>query len=240
MPEPVQAGLWGALAASALVVGALIALLRPLPRSLVALVMAFGAGALVSALAFDLSEEAFRVGGTLIFALGLAAGSLVYYAGARLIDSRRKARPSGDGPAGGPAILLGALLDGVPESLVLGATLVGGAGVSPSFLGAVLISNLPEGIAGTRDLADAGLPRRWILTLWAAVAIVSGLAAGIGNAVSSGMDPVVLAAAQSFAAGAILTMLADTMFPEAFEAGGDRVGLATALGFATAFLLARA
>jgi ZIP family zinc transporter len=222
------------------VVGALIALLGPLPRRFVALIMAFGAGALVSALAFDLSEEAFRVGGTLVFALGLAAGSLVYYAGARLIGSRRKARPASDDSAGGPAILLGALLDGVPESLVLGATLVGGAGVSPSFLGAVLISNLPEGIAGTRDLADAGLPRRWILTLWAAVAIVSGLAAGIGNAVSSGMDPVVLAAAQSFAAGAILTMLADTMFPEAFEAGGDRVGLATALGFATAFLLARA
>lgn len=240
MPEPVQASLWGALAGSALVLGALIALLRPLSRRFVALVMAFGAGALLSALAFDLAEEAFRVGGTLVFAIGLAAGSLVYYAGARLIGSRKKARPASDGPAGGPAILLGALLDGVPESLVLGATMVGGAGVSPSFLGAVLISNLPEGIAGTRDLADEGVSRRRILALWAGVAAASGLAAGLGNAVSSSMNTVVLAAAQSFAAGAILTMLADTMFPEAFEAGGDSVGLATALGFAGAFLLARA
>ena len=240
MPEPLQAGLWGALAASALVLGAAATIARPLPRRMVALIMAFGAGALVSALAFDLAEEAFRVGGTFVFALGLAIGALVYYAGARLIDSRRRAARGPDAQAGGPAIVLGALLDGVPESLVLGATLVGGAGVSPSFFAAVLISNLPEGLAGTRDLADEGVSRRWILGLWIGVAVASGLAAGLGNAASSSMDSVVLAGAQSFAAGAILTMLADTMFPEAFESGGDLVGLATALGFATAFLLARA
>ncbi len=240
MPEPVAAGLWGALAGSALVLGAAVTLTRPLSRRMVALTMAFGAGALVCALAFDLAEEAFRVGGTLVFAVGLAAGSLAYYAGARLIESRRRIGQTNDGQAGGPAIVLGALLDGVPESLVLGATLVGGAGANPSFFAAVLISNFPEGLAGTRDLAVEGLSRRWILGLWVGVAAVSGLAAALGNAMSSGMDSVVLAGAQSFAAGAILTMLADTMFPEAFESGGDRVGLATALGFATAFLLARA
>lgn len=240
MPEPVEAGLWGALAGSALVLGAAVTLTRPLPRRMVALIMAFGAGALVCALAFDLAEEAFDVGGTLVFAVGLAAGALAYYAGARLIESRRRIGQTNDGQAGGPAIVLGALLDGVPESLVLGATLVGGAGANPSFFAAVLISNFPEGLAGTRDLADEGLSRRWIVGLWVGVAAVSGLAAALGNAMSSGMDPVVLAGAQSFAAGAILTMLADTMFPEAFESGGDRVGLATALGFATAFLLARA
>ena len=241
MPEPVEAGLWGAVAGSALVLGSVAALTLNVPRRIVALIMAFGAGALVSALAFDLSEEAFRIGGTVVFALGLATGALAYYAGARLIRWRSRIRDAQPGEAtGGPAIVLGALLDGVPESLVLGATMAGGAGVSPSFLAAVAVSNLPEGLAGTRDLAEGGLSRRWILGLWIGVAVASGLAAAVGNAVSSGMESVLLAGFQSFAAGAILTMLADTMFPEAFEAGGDRVGLATALGFATAFLLARA
>lgn len=240
MPEPIVAGLWGALAGSALVLGAIAALTLRIPRRVVALVMAFGAGALVSALSFDLADEAFRVGGTLVFALGMAAGALAYFGGDRLIDRRRgKDAVHGTGAAGGPAIVLGALLDGVPESLVLGATLIGSGAVSPSFLVAVLVSNLPEGLAGSRDLVDEGHSRRWTIGLWVGVAIASGLAAAIGNAVLSGMGSVPLAVAQSFAAGAIITMLADTMFPEAFEAGGDRVGLATALGFATAFLLSR-
>lgn len=241
MPEPLQAGLWGALAGSALVLGSVAALTLNVPRRVVALILAFGGGALVSALAFDLSEEAFRIGGTIVFALGLATGALAYYAGARLLRWRSRVRDAHPGQAAaGPAIVLGALLDGVPESFVLGATMAGGAGVSPSFLAAVAVSNLPEGLAGTRDLAEGGLSRRWILGLWIGVAVASGLAAAVGNAVSSGMESVLLAGSQSFAAGAILTMLADTMFPEAFEAGGDRVGLATTLGFATAFLLARA
>jgi ZIP family zinc transporter len=237
MPDPIQAGLWGLLAASALVIGAVAALTLRVPRRNVALVMAFGAGALVSALAFDLADEAFRVGGTLIFGVGLAAGAVVYYAGDKLID--RIGHKHADGQTNGPAIVLGVLLDGIPESLVLGATLIGGAGVSPSFLAAVAVSNVPEGLAGTRDLTDEGHGRRWIMGLWVAVAIASGLAAAIGNAVLTDVGSKALALVQSFAAGAILTMLANTMFPEAFETGGDRVGLATALGFAAAFLLSR-
>ena len=238
MPEPVQAGLWGLVAASALLIGAVAALTLHVPRRIVALVMAFGAGALVSALAFDLAEEAFRVGGTLVFGLGLAAGAVVYYAGDKLID-RMGGRHATTGQTNGPAIVLGVLLDGIPESLVLGATLIGGAGVSPSFLAAVAVSNVPEGLAGTRDLTDEGHGRRWIIGLWVAVAIASGLAAAVGNALLADIGSKALALVQSFAAGAILTMLANTMFPEAFETGGDRVGLATALGFAAAFLLSR-
>ncbi|MEO6579133.1 MAG: ZIP family zinc transporter [Candidatus Limnocylindria bacterium] len=241
MPEPIVAGLWGMLAGSALVLGAAAALILHIPRRVVALVMAFGAGALVSALAFDLADEAFRVGGTLVFAIGLAAGALTYFGGDWLIDQRTGTSSTHDNPqGGGPAIVLGALLDGVPESLVLGATLIGSGAVSPSFLAAILISNLPEGLAGSRDLAEDGHSPRWIIGLWVGVAVASGVAAALGNALLSGMDQLALAVAQSFAAGAIITMLADTMFPEAFESGGDRVGLATALGFATAFLLSRA
>ncbi|MGH2444534.1 MAG: ZIP family metal transporter [Candidatus Limnocylindria bacterium] len=240
MPEPIQAGLWGALAGSSLVLGAVAALTLRIPRRIVALVMAFGAGALVSALAFDLADEAFRVGGTLVFGLGLAAGAMAYFAGDRLIDRMSGTGTSHEGQTGGAAIVLGALLDGLPESLVLGATLIGSAGISPSFLAAVLVSNLPEGLAGSRDLADEGHSVRWILGLWVGIAAASGLAAAIGNAALGAMGTTPLAVAQSFAAGAIITMLADTMFPEAYETGGDRVGLATALGFATAFLLSRA
>lgn len=238
MPEPIQAGLWGLLAASALVLGAVAALALRVPRRTVALVMAFGAGALVSALAFDLAEEAFRVGGTLVFGVGLAAGAVVYYTGDRVI-ARMGGRHAATGQTNGRAIVLGVLLDGIPESLVLGATLIGGAGVSPSFLAAVAVSNFPEGLAGTRDLTDEGHGRRWVIGLWIAVAIVSGLAAAVGNALLADIGSKALALVQSFAAGAILTMLANTMFPEAFETGGDRVGLATALGFAAAFLLSR-
>jgi ZIP family zinc transporter len=238
MPEPIQAGLWGLLAASALLMGAVAALTLRVPRRTVALVMAFGAGALVSALAFDLADEAFRVGGTFVFGVGLAAGAVVYYAGDKLIG-RMGGRHAATGQTNGPAIVLGVLLDGIPESLVLGATLIGGAGVSPSFLAAVVVSNFPEGMAGTRDLTDEGHGRRWVIGLWFAVAIASGLAAAVGNAVLTDIGSGALALVQSFAAGAILTMLANTMFPEAFETGGDRVGLATALGFAAAFLLSR-
>jgi ZIP family zinc transporter len=240
MPEPIQAGLWGAFAASALVLGAIAALTLRIPRGVVALILGFGAGALVSALTLDLAEEAFRVGGTLLFALGLTAGALTYFAGDRFLDRMRTRSAAARSESAGMAIVLGALLDGVPESLVLGGTLVGAGGVSPSFHAAVVISNLPEGLAGSRDLADDGHSRRWILGLWIGVVAASGVAAAIGNAVSSGMTPIVFAAAQGFAAGAILTMLADSMFPEAFRSGGNRAGLATTLGFAAAFLLAKA
>ena len=238
MPEPIQAGLWGALAGSALVLGAIAAITIRIPRRIVALIMAFGAGALVSSLAFDLAEEAFRAGGTLVFAIGLAAGSLVYFGGDRMIDRLSKIGTPDRGKTAGPAIVLGALLDGIPESLVLGATLLGD-GINPSFFAAVLISNFPEGLSGTRDLLDEGHRRVAVVGVWLAVAVASALAAAIGNAAFASMSSTPLALAQSFAAGAIITMLADTMFPEAFEQGGNFVGVATALGFAAAFLLSR-
>lgn len=236
-----EAALWGLAAASALFIGAALGLLVEAPRRLVALMMAFGAGALVSVVSVELSEEAFRRGGTAPFALGLAVGALVYFAGSRLLHrlgGRRARRRSGGttAPTNGPAILLGVVLDGIPESLALGATLLEGQ-IGLAFLAAVFVSNLPEAFAGTRDLLDEGRPPRLILALWAIVAVASALAAGLGFAVLGGMSDLPVAFVQAFAAGAILTMLADTMMPEAYEHGGDVVGLATALGFAVAFLV---
>ncbi len=235
-----EAGLWGFAAASALVLGALIGLSAKVPRRAVALAMAFGTGALISALAFDLTQDAFAHGGTVPVAAGLAAGALVFFSGDQVIHRRGGARRGSrmkHGATNGPAIVLGALLDGIPESVVLGTTLLGGAGIGVPFLTAVFISNVPEALSAASDLRSEGHRPAWIIGLWVGVALVSGLAAAVGygllGEVGSGAVPLI----QAFAAGAILTMLADTMIPEAFDSGGSLTGLATVFGFATAFLL---
>jgi ZIP family zinc transporter len=235
-----EAGLWGLLAASALVAGAALGLVGAVPRRWVALAMAFGAGALISALAFDLTEDAFAHGGTLPVAAGLAAGALVFFTGDQLLHKRGAARRGprmGQVGSNGPAIVLGALLDGIPESVVLGTTLLAGAGVGVPFLAAVFISNVPEAMSAAADLRREGHRPGWIIRLWVGVALVSGLAAALGYALLGEMGSSGVPLIQAFAAGAILTMLADTMIPEAFAEGGDLTGLATVFGFATAFLL---
>jgi ZIP family zinc transporter len=235
-----EASLWGLGAASALVIGALIGLAGGVPRRIVALAMAFGAGALISALAFDLTEDAFTHGGTLPVAGGLAIGALVFFMGDQLLHRRdqakRRVRVARD-EGNGPAIVLGALLDGIPESVVLGSTLLAGVGVGIPFLAAVFISNVPEALSAASDLRRAGHEPAWIIGLWVGVAVVSGLAAAFGYWLLGGMGANLVPLIQAFAAGAILTMLADTMIPEAFAEGGDLTGLATVFGFAAAFLL---
>jgi ZIP family zinc transporter len=236
----IEAGLWGLGAASALIAGALIGLAAKVPRRFVALAMAFGAGALISALAYDLTEDAFAHGGTLPVAGGLAAGALVFFTGDQLLHRRdhakRRVRMTRD-EGNGPAIVLGAMLDGIPESVVLGSTLLAGTGIGVPFLAAVFISNVPEALSAAADLRREGHAPTWIIGLWVAVAVVSGLAAALGYALLGGIGVGWVPLIQSFAAGAILTMLSDTMIPEAFAEGGDLTGLATVFGFAAAFLL---
>jgi ZIP family zinc transporter len=235
-----EAGLWGLGAASALVVGALIGLASRVPRQFVALAMAFGAGALISALAFDLTEDAFAHGGTLPVAGGLAAGALVFFTGDQLLHRRggaRRGKRMAKASDNGPAIVLGAMLDGIPESVVLGSTLIAGGSIGLPFLAAVAISNVPESLSAAADLRREGHRPPWIIGLWVAVAVVSGLASALGYALLGGMGAGAIPLIQAFAAGAILTMLSDTMIPEAFADGGDLTGLATVFGFATAFLL---
>ena len=235
-----EALLWGLAASSALLIGAALALVIEAPRRIVALLIAFGAGALVSVVSVELAEEALRMGGTVPFAIGLAGGGLVYFAGNHILHrvGGRRARKAGSAGAAtnGPAIVLGVVLDGIPESLALGATLLDGQ-IGIAFLAAVFVSNLPEAFAGTRDLLEEGRRPRLILALWATVAVISTAAAVLGYVVLGGIGDVPLALVQAFAAGAILCMLADTMMPEAYEHGGGVVGLATVVGFAIAFLL---
>jgi ZIP family zinc transporter len=231
--------LWAAFAASSLILGGVLALAVPVGRHVLGLVMAFGSGVLISAVAYDLVEEAISTStGSGEIALGLAAGALTFYVGDLAIDRMGGAdrKSSGGEQASGSAlaIVLGIVLDGIPESIVIGISLLSGEGVSITVVAAVFLSNVPESIAATTGLAASGWTRARILGLWTAVTIVSGLAAALGYGVFGDASPSVLAFVLAYAAGAILTMLADTMMPEAFEHGGKAVGLATTLGFGLA------
>ena len=235
-----EAFLWGALAASSLIAGGLVAFVFPIGRRLLGLVMAFGAGVLISAVAFELVEEAFDTsageGGV---AAGLLVGSTVFFVGDGVIDrmggERRKHSGGAQAEGTALAIVLGIILDGIPESVVLGLTVLQGGGVSVAFLVAVLLSNVPEAFSASAGLDRAGWPRWHVLGLWGLVTVVCGFAALAGYALFGSAAPHTLAFVMSFAGGAILTMLADTMMPEAFEHGGRLVGIATTFGFALAF-----
>lgn len=238
----IDAFIAGAVAASSLVIGALIAFARPVKEATLGNVMAFGAGVLISAVTYDLVADAFELTQGDAIPAGLAAGALAFFVGDRWIDraggaERKSVRGSAE--ADQPmAIVLGAVLDGIPESLVLGLSLLSGEGLSLTLLAAVFLSNLPESMAATVGLEARGRPRGRILGLWVIVVLVSACAAALGFALLDGAPPELLAFVQAFAAGAILTMLADTMMPEAYEHGGAVVGLSTTLGFTLAFLLA--
>ncbi len=241
IPLGLQAGLWGLLAGGALVVGAAIAWFVHVPQRLIAGVMAFGSGVLISALSFELMDEAYRRGGLDSTAIGFLAGAAVYTA-ANVWISRRGGhdrKRSGGQQAGGAAsaIVLGALMDGIPESVAIGVSLLGGGGVGVATVAAVFLSNVPESLSAATGLRKAGHSTRWIVGLWTAVALVSAVAAALGYALLGDASPAIVAFIQAFAAGAILTMLADTMMPEAFEHSGSFVGVVTLAGFAVAFLL---
>ena len=230
---------WGFIAGSSLILGGLMALYLSISRRTLGYIMAFGSGVLVSAIAYELVEEAVETADSGV-ALGLCAGAITFFVGDLLIDrfggSGRKASSGKQREGNTLPIVLGTVLDGVPEAIVLGGSLLSG-GISVAMLCAIFLSNLPEAIAGTTGLEAAGWRRGRILALWATVAGVSGLACALGYGLLDTAAPRVVAFIQAFAGGALLTMLADTMMPEAFEHGGRAVGLWTTLGFGVAFAL---
>ena len=233
---------WGFAAAATLIVGGAFALRFPVGERALGMVMAFGSGVLISAVAFELVQEAFdKAGGGGSVALGLVAGSVVFYTGDLLVDrlggGDRKHSGGRQAEGSALAIVLGIVLDGIPESIVLGLTIVVSGSVSAAFLVAVALSNVPEAIAASSGLAKAGWAQRHILGLWLLVAVVSGLAALFGFVAFDSAPAGTVAFVLAFAGGAILTMLADTMMPEAFEHGGKLVGLVTTLGFGLAFAI---
>lgn len=231
-----EAGFWGLLGGSSLVAGAIVALATRPPHRVVGLIMGFGAGMLITSVSYELVGDAIAEGDAGAVSIAMLLGALVYVGGDMLIDRLGGDRPGIATPAedvgSGPAIVLGAVLDGVPESFVLGLTVVSGGSVNVAFMAAVFISNLAESLSASASLADSGWARGRIVGMWVLIAVVSGVAAMAGYAFFEGRGELSGGRVQAFAAGAILAMLADAMMPEAFKWGGRFAGLATVLGFA--------
>lgn len=247
MPTWLEAGLWGLLAGSALLVGAAIGWFVTVGRRIIASVMGFGSGVLLSALSFDLMGDAFKRGGALPTAAGFAAGAIAYELanlllakyGARHRKRSGKQQPSESEQEGsGLAIAVGALLDGVPESAAIGVSLLSGHGVGLVAVVAIFISNLPEGLSSSVGMKRSGRSAGYVFGVWIGIAIISAVAAALGPVLFQGAH-VAIAVTLAVAAGAILTMIADTMVPEAFEDAHQLAGLVTVLGFLCAFLLTK-
>ena len=237
----IEAAFWAFVACSALYVGAFVALCFDLSQRVIGLVMGFGAGVLIAALSVDLAVDAFQRSNGIVVALGLAAGGTAFFAGDLLIDRRGGAdrmHSGGRQAEGNPlAIVLGTVLDGIPESAAIGVTLIEGKGIGAAFVASVFLSNLPESLAATSGLRKAGRSVARILAMWATVTVVCIGAAVIAFGLLDDSQQGLIAFILAFAAGGILAMLADTMIPEAYEQAGKVVALVTVLGFALGFLI---
>jgi zinc transporter, ZIP family len=260
--------LWGFIASIPLVIGCLVALFVSLPKGIIATIMAFGSGVLVAALTFSLVEEAFNLSQSIPpvvigFVLGGVSYSVANYIldkksrgqgdsssdntsaqGIRDIQVRKRKRSHGHNAGGGKsasglALLVGSVMDNIPENMALGISLVTGGAVNIVLIAAIFISNFPEGLASTEGMKSNGRSKKYILVLWSIAVIIGTISTAIGFAVLSKASPFVISVAISFAAGAILVMLAESMIPEAFEEGGSKIGLAAMAGFAVAFVLGR-
>ncbi|EMY33402.1 putative integral membrane protein [Arthrobacter crystallopoietes BAB-32] len=246
MPLWLQALLWGTIAGAALVLGSAISWRWRIRPKTVSTIMAFGSGVLISALAFELVDEAATRGGVPATVGGFLAGSGLFVA-ANFVLARRGARhrkrsgnqqPSErEEPGSGTAIAVGALLDGIPESLVLGLGLVSAGAISPTMLAAVFISNVPEGLSSAAGMKRAGRSAGYVFTVWGSIAVLCGIASLLGFVALEQAPAELVAFITALAAGAILAMLADTMIPEAFEEHHLLTGLTAAVGFVTAFAI---
>jgi zinc transporter, ZIP family len=237
--------LYGVAASSALVIGAALGTRWQPPRRLTGVLLAFASGALISALAFELFAEAFELGGAVRSGLGLLAGAVAFVAADSALDryvaghpgpEKREVVAEGSRTGVGWALLAAVTLDGVPENLALGVSLVEGA--SLTLLVAIFASNLPESLVGAVAMRGEGRGAATVMATWTACAVLLALGVVIGRAVAGGLDPALLAVALGFAGGAVLASLADTLMPEAFEHGRPLNAFATAAGFFLSFVLA--
>jgi ZIP family zinc transporter len=226
---------WGSLAASSLLIGAILAFIRPWSDRLIGSILAFGAGALISAVSFSLAGEGLDIGSPTSVGIGLAAGALAYFFASRLLD--RRSSGSAEGSGNGRDLALGSFLDGIPEQAVLGIGVVSGQGVSLALLMAIFVSNLPEGIGSAADMRKSGLSAGRVVGLFVLIAAACACASAVGYLIADLISDEGQAALDGFAAGALLVMLIDSMIPEATRKTGTLAGLLTVVGFAVATAL---
>jgi ZIP family zinc transporter len=231
-----NAFLWGLLATSSLAIGGMIATRFNIGKKTLGVIMAFGAGTLISAISYELIFEAVKLAPKSGFpALGLFAGAFTFFFADKLIEKfGAKDHMSINAPKQAALIIpmvLAIILDGVPESIVIGLGIFEGGSVSLAMLVAVFISNLPESIAGSTGMKASGWSRTKIQLLWLAIALVCAASTVAGFALFSNASEHWLSFINAFAGGAILIMIANSMIPEAYEHGGKLAGIFTVLGF---------
>jgi ZIP family zinc transporter len=230
----VEAFFWGSIAASTLLLGSLVALRFSISTRTLGLLTGFGSGALISAVAYELVLEATEASSDQIWVvLGFGAGTLTFFAADTLLTGNASEPPT-DSAAMAKGVVVGSVLDGIPEATVLGISVAAGGGVSLAMLVSVLLSNFPEGVMATNGMARAGISRIRILMTWFSIALLSGIAATVGYSLAD-VGANFVAFTLALAGGAVITMVADSMLPEAYKDTGLLTGPAVALGFAVAF-----
>jgi ZIP family zinc transporter len=243
-----NSALWGWFAGSSLLLGAAGGYYFNFSKRFISAVMAFGSGVLMSALAFELMDESFKLGGSIWSSIGFVVGALLYTFAAIYLNkrgARHRKRSQDIQPTetevhgSGLAIALGALLDGIPESIVIGLSLLAGKGPSIATVVAIFISNIPEGLSSASGMKLAERSPAYIFGLWTGIMFVSGLASLAGYAVFSHLGPELNAATTSFAAGAILAMISTTMIPEAYQEEKEITGIITVFGFLVSFITSK-
>jgi ZIP family zinc transporter len=248
IPEWIMAGLWGLIAGSALLIGALFAYFFKIPQRIVAAVMAFGAGVLLSAISLELMEESFALGGYFNMVLGFLVGAAIFtvinaYLARKGAKHRKRSgelvKLNGISEDNSLAIVVGSVIDGIPESIAIGLTIITGGAVSVATVVAIFISNIPEGLSSTAGIKSAGWNFRSIFSMWFLIAVISGIASLAGYSIFSQLPPSIISLTLALAAGGILAMLVDTMIPEAFSETHDLTGLITVLGFIVSFILSK-
>ena len=222
----------GAVAQSSLLIAGVIVCWITVPTKIVGILAGFGAGAMISAIAFDLVPEAETVIDLWQTVLWMLIGVGFFLLGDWIVD--KKFGTAGAGGAMG--IVVGSVVDGVPESAIFGIQIGTGVTISVGFLAAVFVSNIPQAIAPSADLFAGGWGPRKLGTLWLMVVLACGVAAALGYLATNEAPDVYGDRAAALAAGGLLAMLTNSLIPFAYERGKSMAGVATVVGFCLALL----